>query len=72
MAEARRLDADLGIEGPVSPFDRAALGKRRKGVDQEIRIALVKRGQRVHGGGGIREDLSLKRLGADGVQGGGR
>jgi len=60
MAEARRLDADLRIEGPVPRGDRRALGDRREAIDQEGRVAVVKLCQRVDGLCRVVEALRFK------------
>ncbi|MNX92577.1 hypothetical protein D3C86_1247260 [compost metagenome] len=65
MAEGGGLQADLRVAGAVTAGDRRALGKVGEGVDEERRIAFVKRGQSRHSFFRVRECLRRERLGAD-------
>src|SRR4029079_2999436 len=61
MAETRRLDADLRVEGTVPGGDRCTLREPREAVDQEGGVALVECRQRLDGFYRIIEGLRLER-----------
>ncbi|MNT97588.1 hypothetical protein D3C72_2399420 [compost metagenome] len=72
MAEAHGFDGDLRIIGANAPGHRPALGKGRETLDQEIRIALVERGQFVHRRLGIAESARLVGVWFNDIRGNGR
>ncbi len=65
MTESGCLEADLRITGAVAAGNRRTLGKFGEGVDEERRIAFVKRGQSLNSFFRLRERLRRERLGAD-------
>ncbi|MNL45770.1 hypothetical protein D3C87_1684440 [compost metagenome] len=73
MAEAAGLDADLRIAGTVTRDRRSGPAKFGEGIDQEFRIALVKRQKRIDGGNRIVKRLWFENVGrCDGKGGEGR